>query len=172
MFIFGTAAFGLSTLAFILGWAASNHVAEARGLLKGRGAAHATMLFALLSFWAAVGYVRPHFDSVRAACREAGSSAEQFVGTLKAGDPKAAHDLLSDELRASLPAPVFSEQIQKSRQRAPQRWKDLNVIRVIPGTGLREGIAWVPGSIIHLKRQGGWKISNLDNFMKNLPGTD
>jgi serine/threonine protein kinase len=172
MFVFGAAAFGLSTLAFILGWAASNHVAEARGLLKGRGAAHATMLFALLSFWAAVGYVRPHFDAVREASREAMIAAAQFVAALKAGDPRAAHEFLTDDLRASMPAPRFAERIQRSRERAPRRWKEIHVIRVVTGAGLREATAWVPGGLIRLRNRDGWRISDLDPFMMNLPERD
>jgi predicted Ser/Thr protein kinase len=179
MFILGTAAFGLSTIAFILGWAASNHVAEARGLLKGRGAAHATMLFTLLSFWATVGYVRPHFDSVKSAYREAGASAEQFIAALKAGEARAAYELLSGELQASLPAAVFSERVGKSLARSPERWNDLVVDDIRLGAGLRGGSLWIrrrgshysegaPGPL-GLKRQDGWKISDLGHFLGN-PG--
>jgi hypothetical protein len=130
------------------------------------------MLFAILSFWAVVGYVRPHFDSVHSAAREAGRVAERFVAALKEGDFRSAHGFLSDRLRASLPAPAFAERIQKSREGAPRYWKDLRVIRTVPGTGLRDGLAWIHGSMIHLENAGGWRISGIDHFLKNIPGRD
>jgi predicted Ser/Thr protein kinase len=68
--VLGAAGFGLSVVGFVLGWAASNHIAEARGLLTGRGAAHVAMLFAVLAFAACAWYVRPHLRSPTAPAEE------------------------------------------------------------------------------------------------------
>ncbi len=64
--VLGAAGFGLSVAAFVLGWAASNHIAEARGLLTGRGAAQVAMLLAVMAFAACAWYVRPHLRSAAA----------------------------------------------------------------------------------------------------------
>jgi len=116
---------------------------------------------------------------VRTGTQEARDAAHRFLDALKAGDPRAAHAFLSDDLRSSLPAPEFSGRIGRSPARSAEWWKDVDVSQVRLGATQREATAWIsrpPGAPLPpwasgplaLKRQGGWKIADLGTLLKDL----
>ncbi len=192
-FILGAAAFGLSTIAFVLGWAGAGHVAEARGLLRGRGAAHAGMLLALAAFATSVGYVRPRLTFLQRSAGEARGTAQRFVDALGAGEYDAAWALMDEGLQEAYPPPKLRERVEGGSKRGgdlrdrirvgPARLgSDRASCRVTFGGDSFRGSSgyvhvkvdgravWFPQGWSHigLERRGGWKVVDIKDFIGKL----
>ncbi len=170
-FVLGTLAFGLSTVAFILGWASGGHIAEARGLLRGRGTAHAGMLLALAAFAAAVGYVRPHLGSLQQEGARARDAARRFMDALGERDFEAASALMTESLQAKLPPSKLGERLGTGRASRGDWWERKGIVHARMGAArtscqviYRDRASGTKLGWIDLERRDSWKVSGIDQL--------
>jgi hypothetical protein len=176
-FASAAAAFFLAIPGCLMGMAASSHVRESSGFLKGRGAAHVAVFFSILSIALALGYVKPRLERLNREARESGVAAQLFVRELRDRRFSAAHSLLSENLKASLTEAELQGRVEKSIEHHPDRWKELRYHRtslLAGGSGAR--VEWLvprmpndtPAGELVLERQGTWRVTDLKSFLERL----
>jgi hypothetical protein len=176
-FASAAAAFFLAIPGLLLGMAASSHVKESRGLIKGRGAAHVAVFFSILSIAVALGYVKPRLEHLDKEAKESGAVAQLFVRELRSGKFTSARALLSENLKAGLTEADLRDRVEKSIEHHPDRWNELRYRRtslLAGGSGARA--EWLvprlpdhgPAGQLVLERQGTWRVTDLKSFMDRL----
>jgi hypothetical protein len=175
-FVFGAVALALAIPALLMGWAASSHVRESGGRLKGRGPAQVALLFALLAGGIVLAYVKPRLQVVQADAAEARRVGREIVEELRSGKLAAVRERLADPLKERFPEEDLKGRLIRIRSRDPQllaRLRDEHV-RLAAG-GASAHLLWnlmgQNGSLVPalvLEKQEGWKVTNLDLFLKAL----
>jgi serine/threonine protein kinase len=173
-FVSAAAAMALAIPALLMGWAASSHVRESGGRLKGRGPAHVAVFFSLLAGGVVLGYVKPRLQAVQTDAAEARKAGRAFVEDLRSGKLDELRALLADPLKERFPEADLKSRIDRIRVRDPQILPQLQAERVrLAAGGTLAQVDWNVTSqagslepVLVLERQGSWKVTNLDLFLK------
>ena len=164
-------ALGLAIPSLLMGMAASSHIRESDGRLKGRGTAQVAVFFSLLAGFIALGFVKPRLEAVQKEAVEARRVGQQFMEDLRSGKWADARALLSDSAKAEFPESELEKRTQRLRTLHAEHWKPPQEERLRLSAGSRSArIEWIvgyaPAPVLSLERQGDWKVTNLEAFLK------
>jgi hypothetical protein len=175
-FVSAAVAMALAIPALLMGWAASSHVRESAGRLKGRGPAQVAVFFSLLAGCIVLAYVKPRLQAVQADAADARKAGQDFVEKLRDGKLDELRALLADPLKERFPEVDLKGRIERIQTRDPQILPQLRYehVRLAAG-GTAAHLYWhvigLKGSLeptLLLEKQGGWKVTNLDLFLNVL----
>jgi hypothetical protein len=169
-FASATAALGLAIPTLLMGMAASSHIRESGGRLKGRGTAQVAVFFSLLAGFIALGFVKPRLEAVQKEAVEARRVGHEFLEDLRSGKWADARALLSDSAKAEFPESELEKRVERLRTLHAERWKPPAEERLRLSAGSSSArLEWIfndaPSPVLSLERQGDWKVTHLEAFL-------
>jgi len=175
-FVSAAAAMVFALPGLLMGWAASSHVRESGGRLKGRGPAQVAVFFSLLAGCIVLAYVKPRLQAVNSDAAEARKTGRAFVENLRDGKLSEARALLTDPLKERFPEADLKSRLDRIRDHDSELWPQIQYERVRLAAGghsahMHWNLMGRNGSLepeLLLENQGGWKVTNLDVFLKSL----
>jgi len=175
-FISAAVAMAFAIPSLLMGWAASSHVRESDGRLKGRGPAQVAMFFSLLAGCIVLAYVKPRLQAVQADSVEASQTGRAFVEELRTGKLAAARARLADPLKERFSEDDLKGRLERIQAGDPKLLPQLEYQRVRLAAGATSArMDWhvrSPAGLrkpaLLLEKQEGWKVTNLDLFLNAL----
>jgi serine/threonine protein kinase len=175
-FVAAAAAMALAIPSLLMGWVASSHIRESGGRLKGRGPAQVAVFFTLVAGCIVFAYVKPRLRAIQHDAAEARQAGRAFVEKLRDGKTDELRALLADPVKERYPDADLKSRIDRIRAQNAELLPQLQYERLrLEAGGTSAHLHWTlmsqKGAVepaLLLEKQGSWKVSNLDPFLKAL----
>jgi hypothetical protein len=169
-FIAAAVAVFLGVGGLLMGMTASALVREARGTLKGKGAAHAALFLSLIAVAMPLGHVKPRLAEIDRQMGEARTVAVRMVEELQAGRFAEARSFFADPLRNRVSEAELKSRVERRIQgnavngKAPVPWRT----RMAGSTARVDYGSSVVCSAVVLEHDGRWKVTGIESLLDRL----
>jgi hypothetical protein len=145
-------------------------VREARGTLRGRGAAHAGLFLSLIALALPLLHVKPRLAEIDVRMGEARGVARQVVEDLRKGRFAEARSAFAEPLQEQISEASLQSRVERGQMKRPDHWKRLRPSRTrLAGTTARVEFdaLGIEGALV-LAHDGRWKVSEIQPFLDRL----